>query len=116
MIIVQTWRKLQYLYLIGEVLYFLVELRASMNQRQLYIIVSILEKLRPSIPSGVWATAKKAAITVGTYTDPNNCFYLEGTASCGMINDEGQPVEDETSGIVCKAANAMKESTVLDST
>ena len=30
-----------------------------------------------------------------------------------MIDDEGQPVEDETSRIVCKAANAMKESAVL---
>ena len=71
-------------------------------------------EIETSIPSGVWATAKKAAITVGTYTEPNNCFYLEGTASCGMINDEGETVADETSGIVCKDANAMKESAVLD--
>ena len=73
-----------------------------------------LKSVNAAGANGVWATAKKAAIAVNLQNYPINSYYVEGTANSGIAGADGSDVADETSGIVCKDANAMKERAVLD--
>ena len=46
--------------------------------------------------------------TTATICYPTNCYYLSGSASAGMNNENGQAVTDATSGISAKTAEELK--------